>query len=413
MLLRNYKSALLSLAIISVVGATAVSTSAEARERQDRKSSQKEENRYPDATREEPKVKGSPKVQKDLQTLITTYNCAAEEPDPKNCKGPKLKDEDQVKADLSSARAKADELIANPAATDYDKAIAAQLASQAAYSLDDTPGTVAYLKQAIQLNALDNNSHYQLMYMLAGVQLQEDQLAEGLAMLDRYFAETKSQKPEDFALKGQALYQAERYAEAIPVLKQAIDSSPEPKDNWRQLLMASYVEAGQAGEATKLAESIAAKSPNDKKAQLNLANIYLQADQYDKAAEVMEKLRTAGQLTEEKDYRVLYSTYANLDGKEKEVIAVINDGLQKNILKPDQQTYLALAQSYYYSDQIAPAIAAWQKAAPLSKDGETYLNLAKVFWQEDRIPEAKQAAKAALDKGVKKPEDARKIIALP
>ena len=110
---------------------------------------------------------------------------------------------------------------------------------------------------------------------------------------------------------------------------------------------------------------------------------------------------------------MLYSTYANLDGKEKEVIAVINDGLQKNILKPDQQTYLALAQSYYYSDQIAPAIAAWQKAAPLSKDGETYLNLAKVFWQEDRIPEAKQAAKAALDKGVKKPEDARKIIALP
>ena len=36
----------------------------------------------------------------------------------------------------------------------------------------------------------------------------------------------------------------------------------------------------------------------------------------------------------------LYSTYANLDGKEKEVIAVINDGLQKNILKPDQQTCL-------------------------------------------------------------------------
>ena len=391
MLLRNYKSALLSLAIISVVGATAVSTSAEARERQDRKSSQKEENRYPEATREEPKVKGSPKVQKKLQSMVDAYN----------------------KDDFAAARALADEIIATEAATAYDRSVAGQIGSQAAYNTDDTAGTIAYLKRAIEENALDNNSHYQLMYMLAGVQLQEDQFAEGLATLDRYFAETKSQKPEDLVLKGQALYQSERYAEAIPVLKQAIDSSPEPKDNWQQLLMASYAEAGQAGEATKLAESIAAKSPDDKKAQLNLANVYLQADQYDKAAVVMEKLRSAGQLTEEKDYRVLYSTYANLDGKEKEVIAVINDGLQKNILKPDQQTYLALAQSYYYSDQIAPAIAAWQKAAPLSKDGETYLNLAKVFWQEDRIPEAKQAAKAALDKGVKKPEDARKIIALP
>ena len=391
MLLRNYKSALLSLAIVSLLGATAVSTSAEARERQDRKSSQKEENRYPDAAREQPKVKGSPKLQKKLQSMVDAYN----------------------KDDFAAARALADEIIATEAATAYDRSVAGQIGSQAAYNTDDTAGTIAYLKRAIEENALDNNSHYQLMYMLAGVQLQEDQFAEGLATLDRYFAETKSQKPEDLVLKGQALYQSERYAEAIPVLKQAIASSPEPKDNWLQLLMASYAEAGQAGEATKLAESIAAKSSDDKQAQLNLANVYLQADQYDKAAVVMEKLRSAGQLTEEKDYRVLYSTYANLDGKEKEVIAVINDGLQKNILKPDQQTYLALAQSYYYSDQIAPAIAAWQKAAPLSKDGETYLNLAKVFWQEDRIPEAKQAAKAALDKGVKKPEDARKIIALP
>ena len=46
-------------------------------------------------------------------------------------------------------------------------------------------------------------------------------------------------------------------------------------------------------------------------------------------------------------------------------------------------------------------------------DGETYLNLAKILlWQEDR-PEAKAAAKQALAKGVKKPDDAKKILALP
>jgi len=128
---------------------------------------------------------------------------------------------------------------------------------------------------------------------------------------------------------------------------------------------------------------------------------------------VLERLRTSGQMADERDYRQLYSSYANMDGKEKEVIAVINEGLEKGILKADQQTYLALAQSYYYSDQIQPAIEAWQKAAPLSKDGETYLNLAKVLWQENRIAEAKQAAKAALDKGLRKPEEARKILALP
>ncbi len=394
MLFRNCKHALLSLAIASLLGATTVSYAAQTtRDRAERsgKSSQKQDILYPDATREEPKAKGSPKLQTKLQKLIDVYN----------------------KDDFAATRTQADEILANPTATDYDKGVAAQLGSQAAYNLDDTPATVAYLKQAIQLNSLDNNSHYQLMYMLAGLQLQEDQLDEGLATLDRYFAETKSQKPDGLILKGQALYQQEKYAEAIPFLKQAIESSPAPKDNWQQLLMASYAEAGQTGEAIKTAEQLAAKSPTDKKAQMNLASVYLQADKMDQAAAILEKLRASGQITEEKEYRQLYTTYANMDGKEKEVISVINDGLQKGVLKPDHQTYLALAQSYYYSDQIPPAIEAWKKAAPLAQDGETYLNLAKVLWQEDRLAEAKQAAKSALEKGVKKPEDAKKIIAQP
>ena len=392
---RNFKHALLSLTIIGLLGAAATSGAVEntrdRAERSQKKGSEKQEVMYPDATREEPKAKGAAKAQAKLQKLINVYQ----------------------KDDFAATRTQADELLANPAANDYDRAVAAQLASQAAYNLDDTPATIAYLKQALQLNALDNNNHYQLMYMLAQLQLQEDQYAEGLATLDRYLAETKSKKPEDFALKGQGLYQAERYAEAIPALKQAIETSPEPKDNWQQLLMASYAETGQSGDAIQMAEKIAAKAPTDKKAQMNLSAVYLQADKFDQAAAVLEKLRAGGQMTDEKDYRQLYTTYANMDGKEKEVIAVINDGMQKGILKPDQQTYLALAQSYYYSDQIAPAIEAWRKAAPLSKDGETYLNLAKVLWQEDRIPEAKQAAKSALEKGIKKPEDAKKIIALP
>ncbi|PTA84951.1 hypothetical protein CWM66_28235, partial [Kosakonia sp. H7A] len=171
-------------------------------------------------------------------------------------------------------------------------------------------------------------------------------------------------------LKGQALYQAERYQEAIPVLKQAIAASPEPKDNWNQLLMAAYAEAGQTGEAVASAEQLAAKNPNDKKAQINLASMYMQADQMDKAAAIMDKLRASGQLTDEREYKQLYSIYANTDNKEKDVIAVINEGISKGILKPDYQTYLALAQSYYYTDQLPQAIENWQKAAPLSKDGE-------------------------------------------
>ena len=401
MKLRNSKTTLLSLALMAAFCGGAVLDANAAR----RGEQKKEEVLYPDATRQEPEAKGSPKVQTKLNKLIEAYNKALEQ-----------EDEAKATAGYTTARTLADEIIANGSANAYDKALAAQIASQAALNTDDEAAAEGYLKQAVDANALGNNQHFQLMLQLAQLQLQKDDYTNGFATLDKYLAESKSKRPADFAFKGQYLYQADRFAECIPPLKQAIETSTNPEDkvdNWTQILMVCYQEAGQLAEAVKVAEQLAAKSPNDKRAQMNLASIYLNSEQEAKAAAVLEKLRAAGLMTEEKDYRQLYLTYANMDGKEKDVIAVINEGLQKGIVKPDYQTYLALAQAYYYSEQIPQAIEAWQKAAPLSKDGETYLNLARVLWQEGRIPEAKVAARAALDKGLKKPDDAKKIIALP
>jgi tetratricopeptide (TPR) repeat protein len=387
-------SAVLMFGAVSQVNAqTANERAAERRAKKEegKQGTAKVTNEYPQATRVAGDTKASKKATPQLQKMMKAYD---------DDKGPE-------------ARAIADQIIALPEANAYDKAFASQIAAQAAYDGDDTPGAMNYLKQAIASNGLDNNGHFGAMLMLAQLQLQEDQYAESLKTIDQFLAETKSQKPEHLIIKGNALYRLDRFAEAAPVIKQAIDLSPTPKPEWQQLLMATYAESGQAGEAAKIAEGLAAKNPGDKRAQLNLAAVYQQNDMLDKSAAVLEKLRASGQLTEDKEYRQLYATYLNMDGKEKEAIGVINDGLQKGVIKPDYQTYLALAQAYYFSDQAGPAIDAYKKAAPLAPDGEAYLNLARVLWQEDRIPEAKEAAKQAVAKGVKKPEDAKKIIALP
>ena len=380
----------MGFALGGMVVTDAIAQSDSGSERRNRRAQkeQKAEVRYPEATRTEPKEKGSAKTGKKLEKLIEAFN------DSK----------------FEEAKPLAAEILADGNANNYDKSLTAFLAAQVAYNLNDNAAAEGFAKQAIELNGLDNNNHFTAMQFLAQLQIQDDKYAEGLATIDRYLAESKSTRPEDLVIKGNALYRLERFKEAAAALRQAVDASPQPKNEWLQLLMASYADAGQNAEAIQLAEQLAAKSPDDKKAQMNLASVYTQADQMDKASAILEKLRSAGQMTEEREYRQLYTTYANMDGKEKDTIAVINDGLAKGILKPDYQSYVALAQAYYYSDQIPQAIDAWKKGAPLSKDGETYLNLAKVLYQENRLAEAKEAAKSALAKGVKKPDDAKKII---
>lgn len=345
---------------------------------------------FPEATRKAPNEKASAKLSSKLQKMIDLYN------DDKS----------------AEARAAADEIIANDKANAYERALANQIAAQAAYASDDSAAAQAYLKAALDANGLDNNGHYQSMYMLAQLQMEDEKYTEALATIDRYLDETKSQKPENLVVKGNILYRLERYPEAIAALKQGIDAAGDAaRPDWQQVLMAAYFDSDQPAEAAKVAEAALAKSPDDKKLQMNLVSIYMQADQNDKAIALMEKLRSAGQLTDERDYRNLYALYMNTEGHEKEGIAVIKEGMDKGILKPDFQTYLALGQGYYFTDQPALAIENYRKAAPLAPDGETYLNLARLLWGEGQLGEAKQAAQQALDKGVKQPEEAKKILA--
>jgi len=363
------------------------SRSSERNERRSTRAAPVVEARFPNATRQEPGVAASQSLIKQLNALSEASNGN----------------------DAAKGLPIADEILANERANAYDKSMAALLGAQLLLN-EDNERAKSYLKQAIDTGGLDNNNHFQSMLMLAQLQAQEQQYDEALASLDRYLAESGSNDPKDQALKGNMLYRLERYPEAIATLKPLVESGGEIDPQWTQLLMGAYAESGNTAEATRLAEQVAQATPDDKRSQINLAVSYLQTDQNDKAIEVFERLRAAGQLTEESEYRNLYALYLNGDNKEREAIAVINEGLQKNILKEDYRTMAALGQAHYFSEQIEPAIAAWRKAAPLAENGETYLNLARVLHQEGRTSEAQEAARQAIAKGLKSNTDAERII---
>ena len=291
-------AAILAFGAVSQVHAQASRRAQERREREasGNKEQKAAEDAYPNATRKAPAPKASAKAGPKLQKMVKLY------------------DDDKA----AEARALADEIIGTETFNAYDHAFAAQIAAQIADEGDDTHGAIASLDTALAVDGLDNNGHYHALLMKAQLQLQEDKYTEGLATIDRFLNETKSQNPEHLVVKGNALYRLEKYPEAAALLKQAIDAAPEPRADWQQLLMAAYAESGQGDQAIAVAEKVAAKSPTDKRAQMNLVAVYLQADKYDKAVTVLEKLRAAGQLTEDRDYRQLYAPYLNIEGKEQQ-----------------------------------------------------------------------------------------------
>jgi hypothetical protein len=346
--------------------------------------------KFPNATREDPKPKPG-KLKSKLMALD------------------KKAQSDQFAEVITAA----EEILADPKANEYERGRAAYLAGFASVNLDDDAKGVAYTERAITENSLPNDLHFQLMQQVAQLNYRMEKYDAAIAAVDRYIAESKFQDPKALALKGASFYNSDRFAEAIPVLQAAIPATGEPEAGVVDMLMASYMQTEQYAEAIKWAEAAAAKDPKDKKRQLNLASVYAQAEQPAKAAAVFERLNSAGLLTTSDDYEMGYRLLANLDKREKDTIAFINQGLEKGILKPSHSVYSVLGQSYYYLDppQIDAAIAAWEKGAPMSKDGELFLNLAKVNYQEERWAAAVAAAQKAIEKGLKKPAQAWIVIA--
>ena len=311
---------------------------------------------FPNATRAQPDAKASSKALKGLQELQAQYE----------------------KEDFAGVLAKAD-VLASADASPYEKAFAYQLAGNAAADLENDAKAAEYFQKALDSNGLDNNSHYQVMHNLSAVLFGLGRYDDALATLDRFLAETRSDDPKYQSFRGSIL-----------------------------------ASAGRNDDAAKLYADLLAKNPSDKKILMNAVAALQQADKFDQANALLGDAYKKGMLTEAREYRALYSGYLNAENQWKNALPVISDGVAKGILPQDAdlaKAYMIVAQNAYAVDDMTLAADMYGKAGPIAADGEAWLNLAKVLELQGKKAEAASAAQKALDKGVKKPEEARLLLA--
>ena len=326
--------------------------------RKARESKDKAENtaaaQYPQATREEPEASASRRGLKALQELVETYNAG----------------------DTAKTAAAALAIATAADSNAYEKAFAYQIAATAVSGAGDDAKGAEYFAKAIEANGLGNNDHYTAMLNLAVVQYGAGEFPQALATIDRFLAETKSQKPEALNLRGGALMGMERYADAAAVYAAQVAASPE-----------------------------------DKVARMNAVAAYQQAGQDDKAVALLADAQAKGQLADANEYRALYVSYLNSE-RDKDALKVIDEGLAKGILKEGPElarAFMIIGQNAYYVEDEATALAMYTRAAPMADNGEAALNLAKLHSEAGNKAKAKAAAELALSKGVKDTAQAKRL----
>lgn len=346
--------------------------------------------KYPNAVRPEPASKGSTKIPAEWKKLIGLSE-----------------KQDESEAIIQAAEA----VIQHQKSNAFEKSAAAQIAGYARIGSDDYQQAIGYLQKAVEFDGLSNNVHFDLILTIAQLQLGEEQYENAVKTVDRFLIESKSENPKAYALRGNGNYRLEKYDAAILDLRKSVELDPNGDKSVVQMLMASYMESDKPQEAIKYAQSLVESNPGDKATRMNLANMYIMADQPEKAGGVFDGLKAQNMITDTKDYEFAYKLLANIPGRENDAAEIINQGLGSGKLQASEPLYNYLGQTYYFAEQIPKAIAAWKKADELATDGEAALNLSKVLSQEGNDAESKKYVQLALAKGVKKKGDAYLVLA--
>ncbi|TAN04031.1 MAG: tetratricopeptide repeat protein [Rhodanobacteraceae bacterium] len=296
--------------------------------------------------------------------------------------------------------------IADSSKSAYAKALATLGLAQIKYRGGDTKGAIALQKQALDSNALDNDSYFQGLETLAQMYIADEDYSDALTTLSTWNKESGTQSADVYAIQGNAYYRLQKYPEAVAAIQKAKSLTDKPQPSWDQIEMASYFAMDKYDDAAKLAEAALAKDPNNSTLLQNVVAIYVNSHHYNKALALLQRARANGQITNAQDYMAMAKLYnnvgqgsGNLKADAMQAVGVLQEGMSKGIVKPGYDSYKLLGDSYANAGEFQKAIDAYEKAAPDAKTGVVDFNRGVMLDDLGRHAEARAAFKQAIAKG--------------
>ncbi len=281
----------------------------------------------------------------------------------------------------------------------YERAVLAQAMAHTYAAMEKYDDALKYFKMAVELDALPNLQHFQVMFGVAQLYAVKQKYKETIRWLKRWFAEVDTPPTADaYVLLGNAHAQLGQYRPAIEALNKAIKIADKPKESWYQLLMAMHYELKEYRKAAEILEILVRMNPGKKEYWTQLASMYMNIKKDPDALAVMALAHLQDLLEKESDYKQLYSLYGYLKVPYK-AAQVLEEGIRKGIVKADKQNWESVANAWYAANEMEKALVAFGEASKFAENGKIDMRRAYILVDQERWQEAIEALQAAIRKG--------------
>jgi tetratricopeptide (TPR) repeat protein len=250
------------------------------------------------------------------------------------------------------------------------------------------------------------------IYTLAQLYFTEEDYVGAEKQLRKWFAIAENPGPNPYVLLGQALYQQNKYREAIVPVEKAISiaagQGKPPKENWLLLLRVFYFELNDMAKVEQILKQLLVINPK-KDYWIQLSGIFGERDNFDKQLIAYEMTYIQGMLETSRQHVTMAQLYlqSGIPYKAGKVMAA---GFKNGTIEKNARNYRLAAQAWSMAQEDDKAIPMLVAAAKLSDDGELDVRLANAYYNLGQWKKATNSSRSGIRKGGLKRNDQANIL---
>ncbi len=234
-------------------------------------------------------------------------------------------------------------------------------------------------------------------YNLGQLYMVVERYQDAIRTLEEWRREAETVNATALVLLANAYFQTEQYRTAIPLVVQAIDMEPEPREQWYQLLLAAYFELEDYVNGADLLEVMVDYFSTKKTYFLQLAALYGELNKEKESFSVLVMADKQGFLTEESELVRLARMYMFHETPIK-AAEVMERGFKNESIKRTPDNLEILANAYFNAREFNKAIPPLKEAADRSDEGKLSYRLGQAYLQDEKWSDAEKWLQSALDK---------------
>jgi tetratricopeptide (TPR) repeat protein len=314
--------------------------------------------------------------------------------------------------DFANAQIKIVELQGKKKLSPYESAQIWNLSGYNYYLQEKYADAIRSYESVMRQPELPEALQQSTLKTMAQLHFTVEDFEKALETVERLMAVIAEPAADVYMLQGQALFQMQRYEQAIGPISTAIDMFKEqgrvPRENWLLLLRVCYWELKDFPNMLIVLEELIEAYPKDSYI-LTLAGVHSELGDTKKQLALTEALYEKGYI-DGKTHAVNLANLYLLHGVPYKAAKVLEKEIAAGSVKSDVRNLRLLSQAWYSAREDEKAIPPLLLAAEASDDGELYIRLAQSYINLEKWSEAAESAKKGISMGGIKRMDTANIM---